>query len=99
MQVSSVELEPISHALNWESDLVELNGLDCTDNTVVMKLLVLQELENKCAFLHCVINRRLNRKKNWLSSIISLNHNQTLCEHLVSASDRLKNKRTEYKEV
>lgn len=63
MQVSSVELEPIFHALNWESDLVELNGLDCTDNTVVMKLLVLQELENKCAFLDCVINRRLNRKK------------------------------------
>lgn len=28
MQVSSVELEPISHALNWESELVELNGLD-----------------------------------------------------------------------
>lgn len=41
MQVSSVELEPISHALNWDSELVELNGLDCTDNIVVRKSVAL----------------------------------------------------------
>lgn len=53
MQVSSVELEPISHALNWESELVELNGLYLlhTHNIVVRNLAALKELDNKWPFL------------------------------------------------
>lgn len=71
MQVSSVELEPISHALNWESELVELNGLYLlhTDN-IVRNLAALKELDNKCPILALINNRRSNKKDTGFQSLL-----------------------------